>query len=158
MGSPLNVNDLIIHRSDRSGVQELSVTIHKFPANSPSSFTPARAALQGRMVLRRIPASKSLGRLLIRWFKSAGTKRFASGLRSPPSIKKVGRTSKRSVGFAIPVSGVWLFCRRTAIKATHATNERNTCRGGTVPWSLMPPCSACDRWNGVFTPLHALSI
>ena len=33
MGSPLNVNDLIIHRSDRSGVQELSVTIHKFPAN-----------------------------------------------------------------------------------------------------------------------------
>ena len=44
MGSPLNVNDLIIHRSDRSGVQELSVTIHKFPANAPSSFTPARAA------------------------------------------------------------------------------------------------------------------
>ncbi len=44
MGSPLNVNDLIIHRSDRSGVPELSVTIHKFPANAPSSFTPARAA------------------------------------------------------------------------------------------------------------------
>jgi len=44
MAGALNVNDLIIHRSDRSGVEELSVTIHKFPANAPSSLTPARDA------------------------------------------------------------------------------------------------------------------
>ena len=44
MASSLNVNDLIINRSDRSGVEELSVTIHEYPANVPSSFTPARAA------------------------------------------------------------------------------------------------------------------
>jgi AraC family transcriptional regulator len=44
MTGSLNVNDLIIQRSDRSGVEDLSVTIHKFPANSPASFTPARAA------------------------------------------------------------------------------------------------------------------
>jgi AraC family transcriptional regulator len=44
MAGALNVNDLIIHRSDRSGVDDLSVTIHKFPANAPSSLTPARDA------------------------------------------------------------------------------------------------------------------
>jgi AraC-like DNA-binding protein len=44
MARPLNVNDLIIHRSDRSGVDELSVTIHTFPADVWSSFTPARDA------------------------------------------------------------------------------------------------------------------
>ena len=44
MAGSLNVNDLIIRRSDRSGVAELSVTIHEFPANAPSSFTPARDA------------------------------------------------------------------------------------------------------------------
>ena len=44
MASPLNFNDLIINRSDRSGVGEFSVTIHEFPADAPSSFTPARAA------------------------------------------------------------------------------------------------------------------
>ncbi|HEY5891923.1 MAG TPA: AraC family transcriptional regulator [Chthoniobacterales bacterium] len=41
MAGALNVNDLIIHRSDRSGVEELSVTIHDFPANAPPSVTPA---------------------------------------------------------------------------------------------------------------------
>jgi AraC-like DNA-binding protein len=40
MPGPINVNDLIIYRSDGSEVQELSVTIHRFPANSWSSFTP----------------------------------------------------------------------------------------------------------------------
>jgi AraC family transcriptional regulator len=44
MAASLNVNDLIINRSDRSGSGELSVTIHEYPANVPSSFTPARAA------------------------------------------------------------------------------------------------------------------
>jgi AraC-like DNA-binding protein len=44
MAGALNVNDLIIHRSDRSGVHELSVTIHEFPAAGWSSFTPARDA------------------------------------------------------------------------------------------------------------------
>ena len=44
MAEALNVNDLIIHRSDRSGVDELSVTIHRFPAHVWSSFTPARDA------------------------------------------------------------------------------------------------------------------
>ena len=44
MGGPLNVNDLITHRSDRSGVEELSLTIHKFPASAWSSFTPERDA------------------------------------------------------------------------------------------------------------------
>jgi AraC-like DNA-binding protein len=44
MAGPLNVNDLITHRSDRSGVNELSVTLHKFPADVWSSFTPARDA------------------------------------------------------------------------------------------------------------------
>jgi AraC-like DNA-binding protein len=41
MAEALNVNDLIIHRSDRSGVDELSVTIHEFPPNAPPSMTPA---------------------------------------------------------------------------------------------------------------------
>jgi hypothetical protein len=41
MASSLNVNDLIIDRSDRSGGGELSVSIHEFPADAPSSFTPA---------------------------------------------------------------------------------------------------------------------
>ena len=44
IGGPINVDDLIIHRSDRSGVKELSVTIHRFPANAWSSFTPERDA------------------------------------------------------------------------------------------------------------------
>ena len=44
MAGSLNVNDLIIRRSDRSGCADLSVTIHEFPANAPSSFTPARDA------------------------------------------------------------------------------------------------------------------
>jgi len=44
MAGSLNVNDLIIKRSDRSGVGELSVTIHEYPANVASSFTPPRAA------------------------------------------------------------------------------------------------------------------
>jgi AraC family transcriptional regulator len=44
MAGSLNVNDLIIHRSDRSGVEDLSVTIHRFPANAPASLTPARAS------------------------------------------------------------------------------------------------------------------
>jgi AraC family transcriptional regulator len=42
MAAPLNLNDLIICRSDRSGISELSVTIHEFPASVPSSFIPAR--------------------------------------------------------------------------------------------------------------------
>ena len=41
MSGTLNVNDLIIHRSDRSGVDELSVTVHEFPPNAPPSMTPA---------------------------------------------------------------------------------------------------------------------
>ena len=41
MAEALNVNDLIIHRSDRSGVDELSVTIHEFPPDAPPSMTPA---------------------------------------------------------------------------------------------------------------------
>ena len=41
MPGALNVNDLIIHRSDRSGVDELSVTIHEFPPDAPASMTPA---------------------------------------------------------------------------------------------------------------------
>jgi AraC family transcriptional regulator len=44
MAGPINVNDLIIHRSDRSAVKELSVTIHSFPANAWSSFTPEQDA------------------------------------------------------------------------------------------------------------------
>ena len=40
----LNVNDLIINRSDRSGFRELTVTIHDYPANVASAFTPARDA------------------------------------------------------------------------------------------------------------------
>ena len=44
MAGPINVNDLIIHRSDRSAVKELSVTIHKFPPNAWSSFTPEQDA------------------------------------------------------------------------------------------------------------------
>ena len=44
MPGPINVNDLIIHRSDRSAVKELSVTIHRFPANAWSSFTPEQDA------------------------------------------------------------------------------------------------------------------
>jgi AraC-like DNA-binding protein len=44
MPGPINVNDLIIHRSDRSAVKELSVTIHCFPANAWSSFTPEQDA------------------------------------------------------------------------------------------------------------------
>ena len=44
MAGALNVNDLITHRSDRSGVDELSVTIHGFPPNAWSSFTPERDA------------------------------------------------------------------------------------------------------------------
>jgi AraC-like DNA-binding protein len=44
MGGPINVNDLIIHRSDRSAVKELSVTIHRFPANAWSSVTPEQDA------------------------------------------------------------------------------------------------------------------
>jgi hypothetical protein len=43
MASSLNVNDLIIDRSDRPGVGDLFVSIHEFPANAPSSFTPARS-------------------------------------------------------------------------------------------------------------------
>jgi AraC family transcriptional regulator len=42
MAGALNVNDLIVHRSDRSGVDALLVTIHRFPANSSSSVTPAQ--------------------------------------------------------------------------------------------------------------------
>jgi hypothetical protein len=41
MPGALNVNDLIIHRNDRSGVDELSVTIHEFPPDAPASMTPA---------------------------------------------------------------------------------------------------------------------
>lgn len=44
MPGPINVNDLIIHRSDRSAVKELSITIHRFPANAWSSFTPEQNA------------------------------------------------------------------------------------------------------------------
>jgi AraC family transcriptional regulator len=44
MGGPINVNDLIIHRSDRFAVKELSVTIHRFPPNAWSSFTPEQDA------------------------------------------------------------------------------------------------------------------
>jgi methylphosphotriester-DNA--protein-cysteine methyltransferase len=44
MPSSLNVNDLIINRSDRSDFAELSVAIHEFPANAPCAFTPARDA------------------------------------------------------------------------------------------------------------------
>ena len=44
MGGPINVNDLIINRSDHSAVKELSVTIHKFPPNAWSSFTPEQDA------------------------------------------------------------------------------------------------------------------
>jgi hypothetical protein len=43
MASSLNVNDLIIDRSDRPGVGDLFVSIHEFPANARSSFTPARS-------------------------------------------------------------------------------------------------------------------
>jgi AraC family transcriptional regulator len=42
MAGYLNVNDLIIQRSDRSGTSELSVTIHDYPANVAASFIPAR--------------------------------------------------------------------------------------------------------------------
>lgn len=45
MASSLNVNDLIIDRSDRSGGGELSVSIHEFPADAPSSFTPCAIRL-----------------------------------------------------------------------------------------------------------------
>jgi AraC family transcriptional regulator len=41
MAGVLNVNDLIVHQSDRSGVDELSVTIHEFPPDAPVSMTPA---------------------------------------------------------------------------------------------------------------------
>jgi AraC-like DNA-binding protein len=44
MPGPINVNDLISHRSDRSGIKELSVTIHRFPAHAWSSFTPEHDA------------------------------------------------------------------------------------------------------------------
>lgn len=44
MAAPLNVDDLIVNRSDRSGVEALSVTIHEYPSDVPSSFTPARAS------------------------------------------------------------------------------------------------------------------
>src|ERR1700752_2042153 len=44
MADALNVNDLIIRRSDRSGVDSLLVTIHRFPFNAPSSLTPASDA------------------------------------------------------------------------------------------------------------------
>ena len=44
MPGPINVNDLIIQRSDRSAVKELSVNIHRFPANAWSSFTPEQDA------------------------------------------------------------------------------------------------------------------
>ena len=40
MARALNVNDLIVQRSDRSGVDGLKVTIHRFPANASSSVTP----------------------------------------------------------------------------------------------------------------------
>ena len=39
---PLNVDDLIIHRSNQSGIAPLSVNIHEFPANAPSVITPER--------------------------------------------------------------------------------------------------------------------
>jgi AraC family transcriptional regulator len=38
----LNVDDLIIHRSDRSGVADISVTIHEFRSHVLSAFMPAR--------------------------------------------------------------------------------------------------------------------
>ena len=41
MARALNVNDLIVQRSDRSGVDALTITIHRFPANA-SSVTPAQ--------------------------------------------------------------------------------------------------------------------
>jgi AraC-like DNA-binding protein len=42
IGGPINVNDLIVQRSDRSGVDALTITIHRFPANASSSVTPAQ--------------------------------------------------------------------------------------------------------------------
>ncbi len=38
----LNVNDLIVWRSDHFGVDDLKVTIYRFPANAASSVTPAQ--------------------------------------------------------------------------------------------------------------------
>ncbi len=42
MAGALNVNDLVVQRSDRSGVDALKVTIHRFPANVSSAVTPAQ--------------------------------------------------------------------------------------------------------------------
>ena len=42
MAGALNVNDLVVLRSDRSGVDALKVTIHRLPANVSSAVTPAQ--------------------------------------------------------------------------------------------------------------------
>jgi AraC family transcriptional regulator len=42
MARVLNVNDLIVQRSDRSGVDTLTVTIHRLPASASSAITPAQ--------------------------------------------------------------------------------------------------------------------
>jgi hypothetical protein len=41
-GRALNVNDLVVLRSDRSGVDALKVAIHRLPANVSSAVTPAQ--------------------------------------------------------------------------------------------------------------------
>jgi AraC family transcriptional regulator len=42
MAGALNVNDLVVLRSDRSGVDALKVAIHRLPANVSSAVTPAQ--------------------------------------------------------------------------------------------------------------------
>jgi AraC-like DNA-binding protein len=42
--APLNVDDLILYRSDRPGVGALSVTVHEFPAEAPTAIIPEQAA------------------------------------------------------------------------------------------------------------------
>jgi hypothetical protein len=42
MAASLNIDDLIIHRSDRSGAAEVCVTIHELRSHMLSAFIPAR--------------------------------------------------------------------------------------------------------------------
>jgi AraC-like DNA-binding protein len=44
LATPLNVNDLIIYRSDRAGDAALSVTVHDLPAEAPATIFPEQGA------------------------------------------------------------------------------------------------------------------
>jgi hypothetical protein len=80
MASFFKCYDLVTNRSDRSGVEELSVTIHEYPANVPSSFTPPRAVFVIKRTSTGIFGASS-GRRRLRFGPSKSVSNFStSGL------------------------------------------------------------------------------